>query len=139
MRPYSNDLRGRIVAAWESNEYSQVKVAELFGVSVATVKNFLRRKRKTGSPDALPHAGGKSPSLDEQARSFVYALLKQDNDLSLAELCLRVERKRGTKVSRPTMCRVLQTLGLPRKKSRSTPRNETRPESSRRAATTAKR
>ncbi len=93
MKPYSNDLRRSIVAAYESNEYSQSKVAELFGVSLATVKNLRRRKRDTDMTDALPHAGGKRPSLDEKARSFVRVLLKQDNDLSLEELCQRVERK----------------------------------------------
>lgn len=138
MRPYSNDLRRRIVEAWERHEYSQPQVAELFGVSLATVKNFLRRKRETGSPDALPPAGGKRPALDEKARAFVRAVLKQENDLSLEELCRRVVRTHKKEVSRPTMCRVLQALGLPRKKSRSTPRNATRPESSRRAVPTGR-
>jgi transposase len=138
MRPYSNDLRRRIVAACESNKYSQPQVAALFGVSLATVKNLLRRNRETGSPDALPHAGGKRPAVDDKARAFVHALLTQDNDLSLAELCLRLARTHQKTVSRPTMCRVLHALGLPRKKSRSTPRNVTRPESSRRAVTTEK-
>lgn len=139
MRPYSNDLRHRIVATCESKEYSQPQVAKLFGVSLATVKNFLRRHRETGSPDALPPAGGKRPALDDKARAFVHALLGQDNDLSLEELCARVARRHKKVVSRPTMCRVLQGLGLPRKKSRSTPRNVTPPVSSRRAVTTDKR
>jgi transposase len=139
MRPYSNDLRHRIVAACESKEYSPPQVAKLFGVSLATVKNFLRRHRGTGSPDALPPAGGKRPSLDDKARAFVHALLSQNNDLSLAELCAQVARRHKKGVSRPTMCRVLQALGLPRKKSRSTPRNGTRPASSRPAGTTDKR
>ena len=61
MRPYSNDLRHRIVEAYESGEYTQDEVAELFGVCTATIRNLLRRKRETGSPDALPHAGGRAP------------------------------------------------------------------------------
>jgi transposase len=139
MKPYSNDLRRRLVAAYETNTYSQSKVAELFGVSLATVKNLLRRHRETGSPDALPHAGGKQPSLDDKARGFVQDLLKQDNDLSLEELCQRVARAYRKRVSRPTMCRVVQALGLPRKKSRSMPQNVTLPESSRRATLTARK
>jgi transposase len=139
MKPYSNDLRRRLVAAYETNTYSQGKVAELFGVSLATVKNFLRRHRETGAPDALPHAGGKRPSLDDKARLFVQDLLTQDNDLTLEELCQRVARAYRKRVSRPTMCRVVQALGLPRKKSRSTPQNATPPESNGRATPTAKR
>jgi len=108
-------------------------------VSLATVKNLLRRHRETGSPDALPHAGGKQPLVDDKARGFIQDLLKQDNDLTLEELCQRVARAYRTRVSRPTMGRVLQALGLPRKKSRSTPPNATPPESNRRATLTAKR
>jgi transposase-like protein len=56
MKPYSNNLRRKIVGAYESGNHSLDEVADLFGVSLATVKNFVRRKRLTGSSDALPHA-----------------------------------------------------------------------------------
>lgn len=125
MRPYSNDLRRTIVAAYEHNDYSQRAVAELFGVSLATVKNFLQRQRVTGSPDALPHAGGPRPSVPAQACTFVQQWVQQDNDLTLAELCRQVARRHRRQVSVSTMCRVLQTLGLPRKKRPSTPANAT--------------
>ena len=130
MNPYSNDLRRKIVAAYESHDYSQRVVAALFGVSPATVRNLVRRKRETGSADAFPHSGGKAASLDAAARTFVQAEVKQTNDLTLEELVRRVERKQKKAVSLSTMCRVLPSLGLPRKKSHSTPRNGIRPESS---------
>jgi len=136
MKPYSNDLRHRIVEACESSKYSQGEVAELFQVSLATVKNFLRRKRETGSPDALPHAGGNKPLLDEKARLFIQQCVKGNNDLTLDELCRRVKAKHRKSVSRPTMSRLLQALNLPRKKSRSTLRNATPKGSSKRAPST---
>jgi transposase len=138
MKPYSNDLRRRIVEACESGKYSQGEVAELFQVSLATVKNFLRRKRETGSADALPHAGGNKPLLDEKARLFVQQALEQNNDLTLAELCQRVKTKHKKSISRPTMSRLLQALNLPRKKSRSTPASATRRVSSKRGPSTGK-
>ena len=49
VKAYSNDLRRKIVEAYESGDYSLGEAADLFGVSLATVKNFLRRKRETGS------------------------------------------------------------------------------------------
>lgn len=139
MKPYSNELRGKIVAAYESTGYSQQAVAALFGVSPATVRNLVRRKRETGSADALPHSGGKAPALNGKARAFGCAAVKQTTDLTLEELVGRVERRHGKKVSRSTMCRVLQALGLPREKSRSTPRSETPPGSSTPAASTGRR
>jgi transposase len=125
MKPYSNDLRRRVVEACGSSKYSQGEVAELFQVSLATVKNFLRRKRETGSPDALPHAGANKPLLDEKARRFIHECVKGNNDLTLDELCRRVKARHRKSVSRPTMSRLLQALNLPRKKSRSTPASAT--------------
>jgi putative transposase len=130
MKPYSNDLRSKIVAVYESTGDSQGAVAALFGVSAATVRNLVRRKRETGSTDALPHSGGKAASLEAPARTFVQAEVKQTNDVTLAELVQAVARKHKKRVSLATMSRVLQALGLPRKKSRSTPRNGTRRASS---------
>ena len=136
MKAYSNDLRRRVVETYEGGEHTLADVADLFSVSLATVKNFLRRHRETGSPDALPHAGGRRPAVNEKARQFIREALRQDNDLTLDELRRRLQAKHKQAISRPTMCRLLQTLGLPRKKSRSTPVSATRRESNRPAPST---
>ena len=139
MNPYSNDLRRRIVETYEGGEHTLAEVADLFSVSLATVKNFLRRHRETGSPDTLPHGGGRKPALNEKARLFIREALEQDNDLTLDELRRRLQSKHKQTVSRPTLCRLLQALDLPRKKSRSTPLSATRKEFSRPAPSTPKR
>jgi transposase len=139
MKAYSNDLRRRIVETYEGGEHTLAEVADLFQVSLATVKNFLRRQRETGSADALPHAGGRTPALNDKARQFIRESLQQDNDLTLDELRRRLRAKHKQSVSRPTMCRLLQALDLPRKKSRSTLLSVTPKESSRPAPSTRKR
>ena len=139
MNPYSNDLRRRIVETYESGEHTLAEVADLFSVSLATVKNFLRRHRETGSPDALPHGGGRRPALNEKARLFIREALQQDNDLTLDELRRRLQSKHQQAVSRPTLCRLLQALDLPRKKSRSTLPSATPRASNRPAPSTRKR
>jgi transposase len=120
MKPYSNDLRQRIVAAYETGDYSQDEIAELFGVCQKTVSNFVRRKDETGSPDRLPRGGGRQPQLDDQARQFIAQMVKENPHVRLAHLCQRVDQQFNKKVSQSTMCRVLEALGLPRKKRRST-------------------
>jgi transposase len=139
MKPYSNDLRRRIVDAYESGNHSLDDVAELFGVSLATVKNFVRRKRETGSSHALPHAGGRKPSLNEKARTSVSEAIKNNNDMTLKELRRLVKAKHRKEVSLPTISRLLQALGLPRKKSRSILAKEILPEFSRRETATGKK
>ena|SRR5689334_15176472 len=139
MKAYSNDLRRRVVETYEGGEHTLAEVADLFSVSLATVKNFLRRHRETGSPDALPHAGGRRPALTEKARQFIREALQQENDLTLDELRRRLRAKHKQSVSRPTMCRLLQALDLPRKKSRSLPLSATARESSKPAPSTRRR
>jgi putative transposase len=48
-RPYSQDLRGRVVAAVEDGRLSRRKAAAHFAVGISTVINWLRRFRETGS------------------------------------------------------------------------------------------
>lgn len=120
MKPYSNDLRHRIVAAYETGDYSQDEIAELFGVCQKTVSNFVRRNDETGSPDQLPRGGGRLAHLDEQAHDFIRQLIKTNNHPTLAQLCQQVDEKFQKPVSPPTMGRVLAALGLKRKKRPST-------------------
>src|ERR1700759_1094276 len=68
MKAYSNDLRRKVVSAYERSQLSQREVAELFVISPATVRNFVRGKRERGSPDALPRGGSAHTLLDEKAR-----------------------------------------------------------------------
>ena len=136
MKPYSNDLRRRVVAAYETGEYSQDEIAELFGVCQKTVSNFVRRKDETGSPDKLPRGGGRQPQLDDHARQFIVEMIKENSHVRLAYLCQRVDELFNKKVSQSTMCRVVEALGLPRKKRRSTQVSATAKESRRPAPVT---
>jgi transposase len=138
MKAYSQDLRRKIVAAYENNDYSQSQVAQLFSVSATTVRNLVRRKRETGDVDALPQTGGKNPTLGEQERQSVRQMIKDNADATLSELCNGVEREHKKRVSTSTMCRLLQLLELPRKKRRFMPLRETPQESNKRGRTGGK-
>ena len=61
-KPYSDDLRERVVAAIEAG-HSRVKVAELYNMALSTVGGFIKRKRETGSvsPDKF---GGQSGRIE---------------------------------------------------------------------------
>jgi transposase len=137
MATYSIDLRQKILQACERRLGSQRALADLFGVSLSFVEKLLRRRRTTGDIAPRPHAGGQRPSLDAAATTLVQQLVHDNADLTLEELCARVADDRGIHVSVATMCRVLQRLGLPRQKSRSTPASATPRASSTRARTTA--
>ena len=121
MKAYSDDLRLRIIEMIQANELTQPEIAEHFRVSLPFVEKLWHRFRTTGKYQAKPFAGGVKRYLkdDEQLiREFV----KNQPDLTLAELCERVARVSGKRaVTTATMCVELQRLKLPLKKSRFTP------------------
>jgi transposase len=123
MKAYSIDLRQKIVRAWEGRVGSQRAIAELFSVSPSFVEKLLQRQRSTGSVAARPHAGGRRCALDEASLALLQGLVQEQADASLEELCARVQQAGGPKVSAATMCRALQRLELPRKKSHCMPPN----------------
>jgi transposase len=125
MAAYSIDLRQKILRACEQHLGSQRTIAHLFGVSRAFVEKVLRQHRATGDLAPRPHAGGQKPRLDMAGQASIERLVGGHPEATLAALCTDVATATGGRVSVSTMCRVLQRLGLPRKKRRSTPVNRT--------------
>ena len=119
MKPYSLDLRDRVIAAIEAGQQAQAAIAATFGVSQATLEIWWRRWRETRSVAPRAHGGG-NPHVLAGCESFLRAILKNQPDTTLDELCTQVGEAKGLKVSRSMMCRELQRLRLPRKKRRRT-------------------
>ena len=138
MNPYALDLREKILCAYDAHRGSQRALAALFGVSRACVEKLVWQRRSTGQMAPRPHAGGRQPSDDDAALAVVRQALQEHTEATLAEWCERLGQRRGLWMSVATMSRLLTRLGLPRKKSRSTPRSVTRRESSRRARGTGR-
>ena len=69
MRPYSMDLRKRVVAACGAREGTREAIAQRFGVSTAWMRRVLQRRRETGSIAPLPQRAGRKPGLNESIRA----------------------------------------------------------------------
>jgi transposase len=138
MKPYSLDLREKLLRAYDEHRGSQRTLAALFGVSRAFVEKLVQQRRSTGQIAPRPHAGGRQPSCDPAALAVVRQILQEQTDATLAELCEQLGHRRALWVSVSTMSRRLTRLGLPRKKSRSTPPSGTRRGSSRRGPITGR-
>jgi transposase len=126
MKAYSLDLRQKILQAYDHGRGSQRALAALFGVSRGFVEQLMRRRHTTGEIAPRPHAGGRQPHCDSPTLALIRHLVQAQPDATLAELCTQLQQQRGVRVSVATMCRVLQRLGLPRKKSPSMPPNARR-------------
>jgi transposase len=115
-KPYSSDLRERVLLACARGKLSRAKIAAMFQVAESTLYRWLETWRSEGRREAKPHAGGPEPRLDAAALDELKAIVAEVNDLSLAEYATKLQERTGVTASGPTVSRALQKLGLPRKK-----------------------
>jgi transposase len=116
MKAYSLDLRQRVVAAYEQGKGSLAEVAEQFSVGQTFVKKMLRQKRETGSVAPLADGGGRQPSLSGKEHRLLRQKVKEQPDVSLAELQEHLSAEAQVTVSLQTIHRSLRGSGLWRKK-----------------------
>ena len=124
MRPYSLDLRERIVAAIDRGEHSLRQIAHLFSVSLSFLVRLLQRRRATGSVQPKSHGGGPTPKLDAAAVERLRALVRQQPDATLTELRDRL----GIPCHLATIARVLRKHRITRKKKTLHAQERDRPE-----------
>jgi transposase len=118
MNAYSKDLRLKTLAAIDRG-IPRKEVADLFGVSLSTIKRWLKRRHQTGNVNIHKIPG--RPSVKGAAlRQWLPDQLNSNPDLTLAEHCQAFEDESGVEVSEATMSRNICRLPgeWPLKKSR---------------------
>lgn len=86
-------------------------------VSLSFVKRVLRRYRTSSQREAKPRGATLVPTISGEALLVVQGLIENKPDILLEELCEQLEERTHLKVSKPTMCRAVQRLEMPRKKN----------------------
>src|ERR1700743_878180 len=119
VRPISNDLRKRVVAAVAKGESCR-SVASRFGVAVSSVVKWSQRYRATGS-GAPGHRGGHRKPALETDRAFIRERISQTPHLTLHALKDELAA-RGVKVSHNAVWQFLRREGL-RDKNTARPRD----------------
>ena len=84
MRPLSNDLRERVVAAVSGGESCR-SVAARFDVAASTVVQWSQRYRRTGAVAPGKVGGHRKPVLDAH-RAFIRHRIDQTSHLTLHRL-----------------------------------------------------
>ena len=125
-RAYSDDLRRRILQAYEQKEGSEPDLARRFRVSLGYVKKIRQQRRRTGKMERIPHQPGRKPKFTEPIREQLRSWLQQQPDLTLVELQEHLLRQAHLPVSVPALWVVLRKIGLRLKKSHSTRKSGTR-------------
>jgi transposase len=111
-RPYSLDLRERIVDAYDDG----VSVAELvdqYKVGRSTIYSYINQFQETGSVAAKEYQPGRKKKL-EPYETEVRQIIAEHPDGTLAEFCDKLSPH--VSVSTTTLCDFLRDLKITRKK-----------------------
>ncbi len=124
-QPYSDDLRCKLLEAYEAGQGTLRELAKQFRVSWGYSKKIRAQQLRSGQkqrPQQRRHgpSGRVSPEVQQQLRSA----LRQQPDLTLAELQQRIQQRTGVELGRSWLWVWLQRLGLRHKKNRSGRRNK---------------
>ena len=112
MRPYSDDLRQRVLETVQRREGSLRQIARRFLVSLSFVVRLLQTLRRTGSIAPKPHGGGHPAALGPEDLEQLRQLIREQPDATLEEL----QQRLGVPCSTMAICRALAKLKLPLKK-----------------------
>jgi transposase len=115
VRPYSEDLRARVIAAVEEDGLSRREAARRYRVSESSAIKWVRAYKRTGRtrPQAM---GGDRRSVLKPQRAWLQRLIEREPDLTLAAVAARLLAERGVKADVPMLSRFLRAQGLSFKK-----------------------
>ena len=124
-KPYSQDLRERVVSALEEG-MSTRQAAARFSVGIATVGTWGRLKRSQG--DVRPAKQGKpTGSVLDVHEEFILGLLRDKPDTTLAEMVERLAADRGVRVVGTAVWKFLDRRDQTHKKRLRTPASKSAP------------
>jgi len=121
-RPYSDDLRRKLLEAFDQGKGSLSELAEDFGVSLGWAWKVSAARKRTGRMERPSYRPGAKRRIDEPALA---GILRSQPDATLVELQAELESKTGLRVSTQHLWRVVKRLGFRLKKSHSTRKNGT--------------
>ncbi len=113
MEPYSEDLRTRIVKAIEEG-MSKSRAARLFGVSLSSVKRYVKIANR-GESLRPRKGGGRPPTTDETTKTLLEEDVKERPAATVSERRRFLERTRGKALSDSTVRRLLKRMSFSQK------------------------
>lgn len=120
-KPLADDLRRKLLSAYDQGEGSLPELASRFFVSAGWAKKISAARKRTGQAERVPHKPGRKPRAGAEAKQQVRDWFVQQPDLTLAEVRQKLLAEADVTLSLPQVWKLLGKLGLRLKKSRSTP------------------
>ena len=123
-KTYSDDLRRKILGAYDRKVGNLRELAERFCVSYAYALKISWQRRRTGQMERVEQRHGPLSRATGEVEGRLRRLLGEQPDRTLRELQQGLGEAAGVHFSTQHLWRLLRRMGLPLKKSRSTPRNK---------------
>jgi transposase len=123
-KPLGDDLRRRLLLAYDQGEGTLNELASRFLVSVGWAKKISASRNRTGQAERVPHSPGRKPHAGIDAHQQVRTWFAKQPDLTLSEVQQKLLGEAGVSLSLPQVWKLLRKLGLRLKKSHSTPPSE---------------
>jgi transposase len=114
-KPYSQDLRDRVIDAVERGEMSRRAAARRYAISESVAIKWLERVERDGSREPVGHGGHRASKLMPH-RDFLQAARTEKTDVTLQALCDRLSAERGVKADTSMMSRFFRKIGVTFKK-----------------------
>ena len=118
-KPYSQDLRVRVVAAVNSGS-SASAAARQFGIGISTAIRWSQRWHAEGHANPRAMGGDRRSRLKEH-RVTLLTLVTEQPDMTIAEIRTALATKSGIQVGVGTICRFFARHQLTFKKRACTP------------------
>ena len=125
-RAYSNDLRRKLLEAYDRGEGSLRELAVRFAVSHGYTKKIRKQQLRSGQMERVPQRYGEHRRATAEFQGRLRQMIRQQPDLTLAEMQQKLYEANREQWSVSGLWRVIARMGLRLKKSRSTPPSKTR-------------
>ncbi|HEY1864830.1 MAG TPA: IS630 family transposase [Roseiarcus sp.] len=115
-KPYSQDLRERVIDAVERGAMSRRAAARRYEISESVAIKWLERVERDGSREPVGHGGHRASKLMPH-RDFLEAARTEKPDITLQALCNRLLSERNVKADTSMMSRFFRRIGVTVKKT----------------------
>jgi transposase len=114
-KPYSQDLRDRVIDAVKRGEMSRRTAARRYEIGESAAIKWLERVERDGSREPVEHGGHRASKLMPH-RDFLEAVRVEKSDVTLQALRDRLSAERGVKADTSMMSRFFRRIGVTVKK-----------------------
>lgn len=117
-KAYSDDLRCKLLEAYEAGRGTLRDLAEVFRVSWGYTKKIRGHQLRTGQKERPAQSQhGPVSCVTAEVQQQMRTALRQQPDMTLAEMQERIQQSSGVRLSRSLTWLWLQRLGLRHKKN----------------------